>query len=75
MMINVKEFKVTEDFLGLDEEKKGCQSQETVEDCRTNKYFAATTSKCGCVPFSLRNYSSPINMNVGLFNFCKYVNE
>ena len=66
MMINVKEFKVTEDFLGLDEEKKGCQNQKTVDDCRTKSYFAAITSKCECVPFNLRNYSSPINMNVGL---------
>ena len=72
IITNVKEIKVTKDFLDLDVETKGCQNQETLEECITNKYFSAVTNQCNCVPFSLRNYSSPSNMNVS-FHFLDFI--
>ena len=64
IITDVKEFKVTDAFLGLDLETIGCQNQETFEDCTTKYYFTTIKNNCNCVPFGLRNYSSTNNMNV-----------
>ena len=48
-----KEVKVTDSFLGLKEEVKGCQSLETVTDCETKSYLESLRQNCGCIPFSL----------------------
>ena len=54
----VKEIYATEDFLGLDEKTKQCQSEETLEDCRMEKYLKDGLNKCKCTPYGIRNYSN-----------------
>ena len=66
MITNVKQFKVTEDFLTLDSEIKDCQNEEPFDECTTKMYFAAITNICKCVPYGLRNFSSSHNMDVSL---------
>ena len=49
----VKEVKVTESFLGLDSDVKGCNMEETFENCTTKIYVETVTQKCGCLPFNI----------------------
>ena len=63
-MTDVKEFTVTEDFLGLDLKTKNCQDEQTWYECKTKNFFLAITNNCHCVPFSMRNYTSTTNMKV-----------
>ena len=51
---NVKEIRVTKDFLGLDRDVINCQNLESIETCKTRTYIAALMTKCGCVQFSIR---------------------
>ena len=51
---NVKEIKVTKDFLGLDRSVIKCQNVESIEECRTRKYIDALMTHCRCLPFSIR---------------------
>ena len=50
---NVKEIKVTEDFLGLDKNVIGCQNEMSFNDCKTGELHKVLKSKCGCLPFSI----------------------
>ena len=50
---NMKELKVTESFLGLDLKDRGCQNEETMEDCSTRQHIDACLQECGCLPFSV----------------------
>ena len=64
MITNVKQFKVTKDYLTLDSAIKDCQNEEAFNECTTKMYFAAITNNCNCVPYGLRNFSSSSNMDV-----------
>ena len=49
----IKEITVTESFLSLDKDTRGCQ-EESYDDCTTRKYINALILKCQCLPFKLR---------------------
>ena len=53
----VKQILPTEDFLGLNDDIKKCQDQETYEECTTRAFTRDITEKCLCTPFALRNFS------------------
>ena len=46
----VKNIKVTDDFMTLDQ--KNC-SDESYENCMTRIYVNKVEDKCGCLPFSM----------------------
>ena len=48
----IKEISVTESFLGLSQEAKGCQNTDTFNDCVTKNYIEKLRDKCGCLPLS-----------------------
>ena len=52
----VKEERVTEAFLGLDKEVRGCQNHELQEDCQTRYLITTALEKCECLPFNIRTY-------------------
>ena len=55
----LQEIKVTESFLGLKEEVRGCQNLETFEDCTTRNFLESLRKKCDCIPFALgANYQA-----------------
>ena len=56
-MSAVKEMRVTEHFLGLDEVIKKCQSKETFEECTTREYISAVQKKCDCVAYGLKSFT------------------
>ena len=69
----LRETKVTDSFLGLDMEDRGCQNDEPVQNCTTRQYIETVLDKCNCVPLNLRlknnvkNYSIYLNVKLILF--------
>ena len=49
----IKEIKVTESYLGLDIEDRGCQNEEAVEECTTRQYIETLLHKCACLPLKI----------------------
>ena len=53
--INVlKEIKVTDSFLGLDEDVRECQNKEPFFNCTTKRYIDSILGECGCLPLNIR---------------------
>ena len=50
---NIKEKKVTKDFLTLDKNIIQCQNEESYNDCTTRKYVDDLLKYCGCLPFQM----------------------
>ena len=50
----LKEISVTESYLGLDQEVKGCQNDEALEECRARNYIDTLLQQCKCLPLSIR---------------------
>ena len=50
-----KEISVTESFMQLGDNVRGCQDVEMQRNCTIQKYVQ-TKTKCGCVPLSLSLY-------------------
>ena len=55
----VKEIKGTDIFLNMNEDKKGCQNKETLEECTSRKGLKKILDQCGCIPYKLANFSDP----------------
>ena len=53
---SVREIKVTESYLGLDQSVKACKDEEEPKhDCITTLYIDTSLNNCGCLPLSIRN--------------------
>ena len=50
----VKEVKVTDSFLGMDEEERGCQNKEDYQSCTTRHYIDQVKKTCKCLPLYLK---------------------
>ena len=48
----VKEITVTDSYLSMNKNVKGCQKQSYVE-CTTRKYIKALINQCQCLPFKM----------------------
>ena len=49
-----RQINVTESYLGLDANTKGCQNEEPLHNCTTRQYIDTIIGKCGCLPVNLR---------------------
>ena len=56
----LKEVNVTEDFLELNEEHRGCSKTEKM-DCITEGFKENILEKCRCLPFKLRPSQSYVS--------------
>ena len=50
----VKEIEVTDSYMGLDQDVRGCQNKEPYDDCTTKIYMDTIIGECGCLPFNIR---------------------
>ena len=50
----LKEIKVTDSYMGLHQNVRGCQNEEHFVDCTTRNYLQNMRSMCGCLPFAVR---------------------
>ena len=53
---NVKEVKVTDDFLTLDRDTIGCQNDESINDCKTGEYVDSLMRLCKCLPYPIIDF-------------------
>ena len=49
----MKEITVTDSFLSLDKDIRGCQ-EDSFNDCITRKYKNTLSHKCQCLPFQMK---------------------
>ena len=52
---DVKEIKVTEEYLGLSEDVKECQTKEPYQNCTTRQFLQNAIGKCNCIPYGVKN--------------------
>ena len=68
---NVKEIKVTNEFLALDKSIRNCQNDESLEDCKSRKNIEAMVKQCNCLPFGISN-NDKVNCKMILCNYAKF---
>ena len=49
----MKEIRVTNSYLGLDVNVRGCQDIDTLDNCTTRHYEEHLLNTCGCLPFDI----------------------
>ena len=65
----IKQIQVTDDYLGLDLQARGCQNENTYEDCVTELYLDLLMEECKCLPFNLQNFSKQDEIGKVLMEF------
>ena len=50
----LKEIKVTNSYLGLDQDVRGCQNDEPLFNCTTRHLIENMVKQCHCLPFNLK---------------------
>ena len=64
LLSDVMEIKVTDEYMGLDEEVRNCQNKEPFENCTTRQYLETVQNQCNCTPYALSDFNKN---SVGLF--------
>ena len=67
-LTDIKQIKVTEDFLSLGEEMTKCQDVEEYNHCLTRIYGHKMIDICGCSPLSLKSFFPETVLS--FYNFC-----
>ena len=63
------DIKVTESYLGLDQNIRNCQKKESFDNCTTKEYHDSVLDHCGCLPFNIRLSNKVISASFILFSF------
>ena len=50
---SLKEIKVTDSYMGLDQNIRSCQNNEPLENCTTRYYIDTLLEDCGCLPLNI----------------------
>ena len=50
---NLKEIEVTDSYLGLDQDVRDCQTEESLDKCTTKHYIDSVLLECGCLPLNI----------------------
>ena len=58
-LTDIKDVRVSQEFVGLGEAVTQCQTKEAGADCLTRKHQETVLATCGCFPFSLRAQVGP----------------
>ena len=62
----LKEIKVTDSFIRLNQDVRNCQFEEPFYNCTTRKHIETMKNKCGCLPFSSRLDNKVLLTNIAL---------
>ena len=46
----LKQIKVTKSFHTINQEVRGCQGDDSIDDCLTSEHLKYIKEKCGCLP-------------------------
>ena len=72
---NVKEIKVTKQFLGLNMDIIGCQNVNSLSDCKTEQYRSTLKEQCHCSPLSLNPKEKVIKFDNINFRYISFYFE
>ena len=61
---SLKQTHVTESFLGLNQDVRGCQNSVSILECQTKQYTTDTMDKCGCLPMHHRVLGANVSLRV-----------
>ena len=50
----LKESIATDSYLGLDQNIRKCQNEESLYNCTTRKYIDSLLDQCGCLPLNIK---------------------
>ena len=50
----LEEIRVTDSYLGLDQNVRQCQNDEPLNSCTTRQYLDTFLGECGCLPLTVR---------------------
>ena len=53
---DIQEVNVSEEFLGLDTETRGCTRNSELEGCETRTYLEKSKQECGCILNNIRRF-------------------
>ena len=59
-LTDIKEIKVTEEFLSLGPAITDCESRQFRSDCNTARYQETVAASCSCAPLNLKHFYSPL---------------
>ena len=65
----LNEIKITESYMGLDQNFRKCQNKESFDSCTTKEYHDSVLDHCGCLPFNIRLSNKVISASFILFSF------
>ena len=54
---DIQDVSVSEEFLGLDTDTRGCHRNSELEECETKTYREKMKDECGCIPDNLMRFS------------------
>ena len=55
-LTDIKEIKVTDEFLSLGSDITKCKEQQYKADCEASQYLEKVSSICGCAPLQLKHF-------------------
>ena len=67
-LIALKEIKITDSYLGINQNVRKCQNEEILHNCTTRHYLDDLLDICGCLPFSI-NLSKKVLIFIVSFSF------
>ena len=53
----LKEIRVTESYLGLDQKDRNCQHEKPLNNCTSRQYIDTFLGQCGCLPFNIKQFA------------------
>ena len=53
-LAELREIRVTESYLGLDQDVRNCQNDEPYMNCTTRQYVDTILKDCGCLPLNMK---------------------
>ena len=54
---NLKEVKVVDSYLGMDQDIRDCQIKEPLFNCTTRLYIDTLKQECGCIPLHIKFFN------------------
>ena len=64
----LKEVKVTDSFLDMNQDVIACQFEQTLDNCTTKHYMDTLLDECGCIPWDIRLSEKVMGSNISGFS-------
>ena len=69
---NLKEVKVVDSYLGMDQDIRDCQIKEPLFNCTTRLYIDTLKQECGCIPLHIKFFNEVRDFFISYSTFLFY---